>query len=116
MALTSEVKGDFTIIRTNYSKLNYENANMYSKQVVDLIEKLLPKNLALDFKGIMYISSIGISALSVIKGITKINHVNLLLFNLAPDVIETLKMSGMDTMFSIVDDESKLSEHVNKKP
>lgn len=111
MVLTLDKKEDFVIIRTNMQKINYENANKFSKDTVEFIENEEPENLAIDFHGIMYISSIGISALSVIKGISKMNQCNLVLFNLSRDVASVLEQTGINSMFKILETEEELEEY-----
>lgn len=115
MVLTLEKKDDYVIVRTCFEKINYENANRFSKQAVDFIEKENPKNIAIDFQGIMYISSIGISALSVIKGISKMNHCNLVLFNLSGDVAGVLEQTGINSMFKILETEQEVVEYFEGK-
>ena len=104
-------KETFTIVKPNISKINYENANKFSKQTVDYIETEKPSNLAIDFKEISYISSIGISALSIIKGISKINNCQIVLYNLSSEVLETLEQTGVNTLFKILDDETEVMEY-----
>lgn len=111
MVLTAEKKDTFTLIRTNLSKLNYENANKFSKQTVDIIENEQPQNLAIDCQGITYLSSIGISALSIIKGISEINKCTIVLFNISPIVLETLEQTGINTLFKLLDSEMEVIEY-----
>lgn len=110
MVLKSEDKGNSVIVRINSNKINYENANLFSKQTVELIETKLPRNLAIDFTSVKYISSIGISALSVIKAISKINGCNIALFGLAPEVTEVLDQTGVSSLFEIVPSEKEALE------
>lgn len=115
MSLSIETVADYTIIRTDLTKINYENANNFSKETVDHIENKKPVNLAIDFTSITYISSIGISALSVIKGIAKINHCNLVLFGLSSSVLSVLEQTGLDTMFTILNNEAEVkAQFLNK--
>jgi anti-anti-sigma factor len=111
MVLSSENKGLYTIIRNDIEKINYENANKFSKLTVDIIENEQPKKLAIDLDGIKYISSIGISALSVIKGISKINDCTIVLFNISPDVMEILEQTGINALFKLLDSEEDVKEY-----
>lgn len=114
MGLSIDTVNDYAIIRTDLTKINYENANNFSKETVEYIEKEKPENLAIDFTSITYISSIGISALSVIKGIAKINHCNLVLFGLSSSVLSVLEQTGLDTMFKILQDEAAVKAHFSE--
>ncbi|MEW5822495.1 MAG: STAS domain-containing protein [Cyanobacteriota bacterium] len=111
MVLSTEKIDDYIIVKTKFSKINYENANKFSRQTVDLIEKDNPANLAIDLGGVTYVSSIGISALSVIKGISKINNCNLVLFNIAEEVSETLEQTGITSMFKILNTREEVLDY-----
>lgn len=115
MVLSTEKKDDYIIVKTKFEKINYENANKFSKQTVDLIEKETPNYLAIDFQGVSYISSIGISALSIIKGISKINNCNLVLFNIAQEVQDTLEQTGINSMFKILGTKAEVLEYIQEE-
>ena len=115
MVLTSEQISKGYIIKTESSKINYENANMFSKQAVELIENENPTCLAIDFSDITYISSIGISALSVIKGISKLNNCKLVLFGINEDISTVLEQTGLNTMFKILASKKEVLEYFNEE-
>lgn len=110
MVLLAEKKENITFLRSEVEKLNYENANIFSKETVDIIEKENPELIAIDFSKIKYISSIGISALSVIKGISKINNCTILLFNINEEVSEILEQTGVNSLFKLLENEDDVLE------
>ncbi len=111
MVLSSENKENYTVLRSNIDKINYENANKFSKLTVDLIENEKPERLAIDLQNVKYISSIGISALSVIKGISKLNNCTIVLFNLTPEVFEILEQTGVNSLFKLLETEEEVTEY-----
>ncbi len=111
MVLTTVDKGEYKLLQPSISKLNYENANTFSKEIVNLMELEQPDRLAIDFSGISYISSIGISALSVIKGIAKLNNCKVVIFNLNKEISEIFKQTGVESFFPIFETERNVLEY-----
>lgn len=107
MTLSFEDHGSYYIVRPNAPKINYENANEFSKEIVNAIEEKHLKNLAIDFLHVEFISSIGISALSIIKGIAKVNDCRVVLFGVNEEVLEILEQTGLVSLYKLVDTEKE---------
>lgn len=111
MEISEEKKNDVMLLRMK-GRLDAVTSPSTEKQVGKIIDSGNYKVL-MDFGGIDYLSSAGMRMLLVTTRKASSHSGYLVLYAIAPNIAEVLKMSGFDRLLKIAKDESEAMQKLS---
>jgi anti-anti-sigma factor len=97
--------GPALIGRLKCEKLAERESNVMNAEVSNHAGEASWK-IALDLEEVMLVASVGLGALVTLNKSCKANNGKLVVFNMAEEILESLKLSRLDRIITIVGDEA----------
>ncbi len=107
MDFKTRVKNSHTIIELQGS-LDIYTASKMKKQITALIEEEELDSLVLDMSKVTHMDSSGIALLANLQKKMKSNNSNFALLSCTSDIMAVLKLSSLDSFFTIYNSEGEL--------
>lgn len=107
LKISVRTAGDATIVDLE-GRIDLRNSTVLRSKLFELVAQT--SRLALNMKGVGYVDSAGIATLVEVLKKTKDSNKQLILFGLATQVYEVLKMTRLLSYFQIVDSEAQVSQ------
>lgn len=102
----SEV-GDVTVVRFNDHKITEEiNIQELGQELVQLVEVEKRKKILLNFSAVDFLSSAALGKLITVEKKVRANAGVLKLSNIRPDIYEVFKITKLNRLFDIKNDEA----------
>ena len=109
--LDIEEVGDVTIVRFVDKKiLDETNIQIIGNQLFALVDEDGRKKIILDFTHVEYLSSAALGKLITMDKKVKTANGKLKLCSIRPDIYEVFKITRLNKLFNIVDDQEKALE------
>lgn len=99
MEITRTDGADETVLALA-GKMDATASLVATKKVLEAVDA--GKNVVLDFSGVTYISSAGLRALLVGDKSARASMVTLTMRAMSPEVLQVLRLTGFDRLFTIV--------------
>jgi anti-anti-sigma factor len=102
MSLRCESSGDIlTVVLTDAKILDTAQINDIHQEMAKVIGEIQERNMLLDFREVKFLSSAALGMLILVNKTCKERKINLKLCNIAPDIVQVFKITGMNKVFSI---------------
>ncbi|MEW5821869.1 MAG: STAS domain-containing protein [Cyanobacteriota bacterium] len=107
---------DITIIDFEGTEIDHKNTSFLSEKILSLIKEEEVKNIALNLEKISWLTSSGIGALlNIRKSINKADG-ELCIFNINPQVLESIKVLMIDRILPVFNDEEEAVDYLKSTP
>lgn len=107
-ATTLHNVNDVVILTFNDAKItDAQRIEMIGTELQAAVGKAIERKLLIDFRGVIFMSSAVITKLVVLHKNCKTKGIDLKFCSISPNVMEVFKITKLNKLFSIYDDERK---------
>jgi anti-sigma B factor antagonist len=115
-AITTQTTGEVLVVGFTDSKiLDSQRIEQVGKELQDSVPQAIHKKLLLNFRGVSFMSSAMITKLVMLNKACKAQSVALKFCEVSPNVLEVFKITKLNKLFDIQEDEEKAVGSFDKK-
>jgi anti-anti-sigma factor len=116
MDLKIRQRNNITIIDIEGNEIDHKNTSLLSEKISDLIKEESIQNIALNLENISWLTSSGIGTLlNIRKHLNKLDG-ELCLFNINPQVLDSIKVLMIDRILPVFPGEDEAVEYLKTTP
>jgi anti-anti-sigma factor len=116
MDLKIRTKTNFTIIDIQGSEIDHKNASLLSEKISELINQEGIQTIALNLENVSWLTSSGIGTLLNIRKHLNKNDGELCIYNINPQVLDSIKVLMIDRILPVFHDEAAAVEYLKSTP
>ena len=115
-AITTQQAGEILVVGFTDSKiLDSQRIEQVGRELQESVPQAAQKKLLLNFRGVSFMSSAMITKLVMLNKTCKAGGVALKFCEVSPNVLEVFKITKLNKLFDIQDDEAKAVASFDKK-
>ncbi|TWU34199.1 STAS domain-containing protein [Novipirellula artificiosorum] len=115
-AVTSQTNNEILVVGFTDSKiLDSQRIEQVGRELQEMIPQAIHKKMLLVFRGVSFMSSAMITKLVMLNKGCKAQGVNLKFCEVSPNVMEVFKITKLNKLFDIQDNEEKAMASFDKK-